>query len=356
MNLLPQVALLMAILTTPLLAQDTISINFRGATGRGVGGTAGVLAAPSWNNLHGGSATLSLPLIDDTGTLTGARISFASASNGFQLNPPGQSQDAALFDGQIIATTNGLATVSLRGIPFANYDVYAYFGHGPGHAGASATVAIGATKIHFRNENLQTYVDPIVWQEVTTTTAPGALGNYARLGNLSSANVTLTLAYGTGSTGLAGLQIHKTFKDIDRDGLDDDWETRHFGNLNQTATGDTDKDALQHLGEFVRATDPNDPDSDDDRSTDGNEVAQNTDPLDPDSDNDMLLDGVETNTRIFVNINDTGTNPNHADTDGDKVRDAAEIKHGKLPEIQALIDEKSRSLEERDEEMSRIAD
>ncbi|MCH7598634.1 MAG: hypothetical protein IH973_02680 [Myxococcales bacterium] len=50
-----------------------------------------------------------------------------------------------------------------------------------------------------------------------------------------------------------------------------------------------------------------------------------------DRDEDALTDGVETNTGIFVNASDTGTDPANADTDGDGFDDGLEVAHGADP-------------------------
>jgi sugar lactone lactonase YvrE len=50
-----------------------------------------------------------------------------------------------------------------------------------------------------------------------------------------------------------------------------------------------------------------------------------------DRDEDTLSDGVETNTGIFVDENDTGSNPTSADTDGDGFDDAVEVAVGTDP-------------------------
>jgi len=50
-----------------------------------------------------------------------------------------------------------------------------------------------------------------------------------------------------------------------------------------------------------------------------------------DRDMDTLLNGVETNTRVFVNANDTGTSPFMSDTDGDNFDDALEVAMGTDP-------------------------
>src|SRR5262249_39555953 len=44
--------------------------------------------------------------------------------------------------------------------------------------------------------------------------------------------------------------------DSDADGLADSWEIANFGNLNQNATGDFDKDGVSNFDEFSDGTDP----------------------------------------------------------------------------------------------------
>ena len=46
---------------------------------------------------------------------------------------------------------------------------------------------------------------------------------------------------------------------------------------------------------------------------------------DEDTDGDGLLDSVETNTGVYVDENNTGTNPNNPDTDGDGLNDGQEV-------------------------------
>jgi len=50
-----------------------------------------------------------------------------------------------------------------------------------------------------------------------------------------------------------------------------------------------------------------------------------------DTDSDGLVDSVETGTGIFVDANNTGTDPNKADTDGDGVKDGQEVIDGTDP-------------------------
>ena len=82
--------------------------------------------------------------------------------------------------------------------------------------------------------------------------------------------------------------------DSDLDGLPDDWEKWHFGNLASGATGNPDNDGLSNLEEFAHGTNPKSPDSDFDGLSDGAEVnIHGTDPLKRDTDGDTLPDGWE---------------------------------------------------------------
>lgn len=57
--------------------------------------------------------------------------------------------------------------------------------------------------------------------------------------------------------------------DTDSDGLPDDWEQEHFGNLAQAANGDPDNDGLTNLQEYAMDTEPDNADTDGDGIKDG---------------------------------------------------------------------------------------
>lgn len=83
--------------------------------------------------------------------------------------------------------------------------------------------------------------------------------------------------------------------DDDNDGMPDAFELLHPC-LNPTVPdggADADVDGLTNIDEFLRGTDPCDPDSDDDGLPDGAEVIAGTDPLNPDTDGDNCDDGRE---------------------------------------------------------------
>ena len=86
--------------------------------------------------------------------------------------------------------------------------------------------------------------------------------------------------------------------DTDSDGLLDDWELTHFGDLtSHDASSDSDDDGLSNSDEYSYGTDPNSADSDGDGIADGAEVDLGIDPAnsdtdgDGDSDNDEILYG-----------------------------------------------------------------
>ena len=114
--------------------------------------------------------------------------------------------------------------------------------------------------------------------------------------------------------------------DFDGDGLSNDQETRgHTLSVDNTGTGS--------FVDIEVTSDPNDPDTDGDRLTDGAEFNLSN-PRDPDTDSDRLNDFLE--LRVY------GSNPRSADTDGDamtvngfkdRLLDRAELDDGTSPTL-----------------------
>lgn len=133
----------------------------------------------------------------------------------------------------------------------------------------------------------------------------------------------------------------ETLPDSDGDGMPDAYEAANGLQVNSDDSGgDLDSDNLSNLDEFLAGTYPDDSDSDDDGLLDGVETGTGifvdandtgTDPLNDDSDGDGLTDGVEDNSGTFVDASDPGTNPNLADTDDDGFNDLSEINAGGNP-------------------------
>jgi len=147
--------------------------------------------------------------------------------------------------------------------------------------------------------------------------------------------------------------------DTDGDGMDDYWESQ-YACLDPQAgdtAADPDTDTLTNLDEYGIGTDPCQADTDGDGLSDGDEIGiYLTDPLDRDSDGDGFWDGeevntyltdplavdadgdqdwapdsVETDTGVFVDATDTGTDPLNPDSDGDGVLDGLEAIGGSNP-------------------------
>lgn len=98
--------------------------------------------------------------------------------------------------------------------------------------------------------------------------------------------------------------------DVDNDGLPNRWERANnlnpcddgSVNIADGPAGDKDGDGVTNLKEFEQGT-----------------AANN-----PDSDGDGLSDGAETNTGVWVGVDNTGTDPLNVDTDGDGLEDGVE--------------------------------
>ena len=107
------------------------------------------------------------------------------------------------------------------------------------------------------------------------------------------------------------------YSDIFVSKLTDDFDGDGLPDEVETETG-------VYVDETDTGTDPNDPDSDDDGLDDGDEVnTHGTDPNDPDSDGDELPDGWEV---------DNDSDPHDADSDDDGLNDGDEVNmHGTHP-------------------------
>ncbi len=86
-------------------------------------------------------------------------------------------------------------------------------------------------------------------------------------------------------TGPADVTATFLLVDHDDDGLDDDWEQTHFGNLDPTGAGDADGDTLSNATEEDLGTNPKSRDSDNDGYSDPWEAAKGHGPTDAASPN-----------------------------------------------------------------------
>ena len=104
----------------------------------------------------------------------------------------------------------GSQTVTLSGIPYSSYSVYAYFANN--YANHFGQVAVGGTTYYYQTLGpIATRPYPLTQTTDTTYDSTGAsypLTNYALFGNLSGSTQTVTLTtQGFGDSGLAAVEI-----------------------------------------------------------------------------------------------------------------------------------------------------
>lgn len=313
--------------SVPTGLPSSIGINFigghSGTAGGSVTGVAGVQQQPNWNNFAdlnnatGGPAAL----IDDTGTATGASVTWSGAPNtwAISLDPPAD-QNAALMSGYLDTGDPGTSTttVVVENVTYKFYDVILYFGRdGSGSAGNyTANGRMKAGLVH--SAPWPVTVGNGVFIEAPNS---GDAGNYTVFDSLLGSTLTVTAAASNFRAPLNGIQIVEVM-DSDDDGLPDPYEEANGLNPYDAsdAVADSDSDGLSNLEEFELGTDPQDADTDDDLLSDGDEVAAGSDPFNPDTDQDGLMDGMETTS-----------DPTMADTDGDLFLDGQEVFHGSDP-------------------------
>ncbi len=112
--------------------------------------------------------------------------------------------------------------------------------------------------------------------------------------------------------------------DSDNDDLDDAWEMRFFGNLDEDGGDNNDGDGLTNEEEEELGTNPTLADTDVDGLNDDLEAPNNTDPLNGDTDDDGILDGAEVNGFSF-NGTTIMTDPTNLDSDNDTISDGDEV-------------------------------
>ncbi len=92
-----------------------------------------------------------------------------------------------------------------------------------------------------------------------TLSAPnqGVFNWSPQLGQAGIYPITFTATDGVLSTTRSMTIRVNTAKDTDGDGMDDDWERKHFGDLSHDGSADSDGDGRSDLQEFLDKTDPN---------------------------------------------------------------------------------------------------
>jgi hypothetical protein len=181
--------------------------------------SAGVVPQVNWNNSDGaatgtGAANISGPtvnsIVDNTGTVVPG-LSLNWTANGTWSAPNIGPGDLNMMSGYLDDTgTAGDTVLTVSGVPYAYYDVYAYLG-------SDANNRSGRTRLFgfFQNDRwIRTNTNPFTsFVEGTATTQPASntgLANYTHYRSLNSGSFELRVMRGSNNVGLHGLQIVET--------------------------------------------------------------------------------------------------------------------------------------------------
>ncbi len=300
---------------------------------------AGVVPQMRWNNTvplrtysreSGNTADIASPVAGiiskaDGQTVPGMTVQWASDSNTASYN--NGSADQKLMNGMIRVSQGTPATVTVSGIPFTNYHIYAY-------AGGTYDGQEGLIQLNDESDTarlFRTISSPPQkeWIEITPFTEAVSIpvGNYVRYPNRTGSSFTLSLSNLDGySMGLLALQIVDATLDTDASGIPDWYEMQYALEPAGPATAgaDPDGDTLTNLQEYQRGSDPRKSDTDGDGLADNQESAENA--LRVDSDGDGLSDYDEVKSPL-------PSNPNLADSNGNGISDKVEREHGFDPSV-----------------------
>jgi hypothetical protein len=211
-----------ALFSAASAAADSVGVNFRRGTGQenmAPTESAGVVPQMNWNNTDGvatgnGGANISGPvmnsLINGSGTAVPG-LSFTWSANGTWSAPNAGPGNPNLMAGYLDDTgTAGDTVISVTGVPYAFYDVYAY-------VGSDANNRSGRTRLFgfFANDRwFRTNSSPFTgFTEATATTEPASntgLATYSHYRSLNSNSFELRVLRGSNNAGLHGIQIVET--------------------------------------------------------------------------------------------------------------------------------------------------
>jgi fibronectin-binding autotransporter adhesin len=171
-----------------------IGVHFVGY-GDPVNGSAGVVPMSNWNNLTGYSYS-GVHLSDNSGLTTSASLSTSGANWNFYSN-----SSNPLLNGYI-ATGGNAISLTVTGIPYAGYSLYAYMAD-INASGLNEKMTVAGTTYYYTMTNSAAYA------QVTNTTAGiYPVGNYIAATGLSGGSQTVSIqGIGQPYASICGLEI-----------------------------------------------------------------------------------------------------------------------------------------------------
>jgi hypothetical protein len=184
-----------ATVTLVVGAQSAIGIKFLGSNplAMAAGDSAGVVRQTHWNNAAGARSTRPLALVDSSGTLRTATVTWTAS--GVWMTPiVDQPGNARLMKGYLDNSNTTLTTVSVAGLPSGGYDVYVYTDGDNKAYNRTASYQISGTGITTTTINVTDL--PNMNFAGTFAQATGAGGNYVKF-RINSNGFTVTAKPGT---------------------------------------------------------------------------------------------------------------------------------------------------------------
>jgi len=203
--------ILMAVTMMGTLVQaELIGVNFEGAGGKPVTGTAGVVAQGNWNNLSGNDTSTPVALINASGGVTGISVAW-KAKTGAVSSSLFVTEDQKLHYGRMEVNVNSYSDnnhIAISDISFESYDLYLYVSGWVDNRNGYAQVLQGDTTTVVGSElGFNTYENFPGTHSESTSTATGDRGTYVLWEGLTDTDINIQWKDTGLNVGVSGFQI-----------------------------------------------------------------------------------------------------------------------------------------------------